>query len=148
MDNNELIPDDIPTQRAFNAFTEMFKTIGTVAKEKGTRLVTIVAGISILIFVFIKHFILASANDRAVIDYIDLTLVICAVIIIAIGLLISSFEYKIYVDSQNKDKQMLFAKYKMELEYNIKRLEMTDFKKIEIVTKPESSPGSTQPPPG
>ena len=116
------------TENPVGVVIKLFKEIGKIAEQKGTRLTTIVTGVVILILILIKNFVV-DRNSGVGIDYIDLTLLICAVSIIVVGLIISSLEHKWYNEMQIKEKELVFESYKLEMEYNIKRLEATKLPK-------------------
>ena len=134
------------SENASKIAIDLFKEIGSIAEQKGTRLTTIVAGIVILVLILIKNLV-SGNNDGVSVDYIDLTLLICAVSIIVVGLIISSLEHKWYNEMQIREKELVFETYKLEMDYNIKRLEATQLPKNEENTnKPPGESGIEKPP--
>ena len=115
----------ISPKDALTSFTTLFDKVSTVVEERGIRSVAVSSGISLLFIVLAKHFI-SFFKGSTTTDYIDLTLIICGIIITISGLLVSSYEFRFYNQCKLKERELLLEKYKIELEYNLKRLEVTD----------------------
>ena len=112
------------TNDIFKNFSTLFEKISNTAEQKGTKLTTIVSGIVILVLIFVKH--ITISNN---IDLNDIFLLCGAFLIIIIGLILSSFEYRWHIQAQLKEKEIICNKFKLESDYNIKRLQITQINK-------------------
>lgn len=125
-------------------YIKMFEQIGDITEKKGARYSTTAVAILILIIILIKQLVQFLNFKKLEIDYTDIILLICAMLIIVTGLVIGLLQYKVDAEVEKSRLDRLFEKYKMELEYNIKRLEMTDTSNIETNKQMQDSEGKNE----
>jgi len=108
-------------------FDTLFTKIGDTVYKQGVKKAAVISGITISALILIKNSVPAATKGNPS----DIYIYAGAVLFVIAGLLFSSLEYRWFNNAKLREQELLLERYKLELDYNVKRLNLTDPKTLQ-----------------
>lgn len=129
---NKEINTPVSREKTSEVFMTLFGTIGKFADKEGIKMTIIVTVNVLIVLVLLKNIIPVLRDTNS---YSDIGILLYAIIISVVVLFSGSYEYRLQNEYLQKDKELLFEKYKAEMDFQIRRLELTQLPETKFSVK-------------